>query len=135
MEPTLVDAFKANPFFFLASTVLAVAAGVLALVALVVALKKPVGAIVLGAISIFVALGALGFGALGWTLAVSRVDGAASHPGLSDSDRERLTTYGYAEARYCLIHGALVSALPLLGGIAGVGLGVRRRKAPARAAD
>jgi hypothetical protein len=128
IAPTFSDAFKANPFFFLVSTALAAAAGVLALIAIVLVFKKPKLAIVVGALGVLGSLGAFGFGALGWALAAQRVDNAASYPGLTDSDRARLTTYGYAEARICLLHGALVSALPILAAAVGLAGGVLRRK-------
>ena len=130
MQPEFSEAFKANPFFFVVSTGIAVAAGVVALGALLLVIKKPKIAIVVGALAVLGSLAAFGFGLLGRTLAVSRVDGAASHPGLTNADRERITTYGYAEARICLVHGALVSALPLLGGITGVLLGIARHRRP-----
>jgi hypothetical protein len=129
LEPTITEAFKANPFFFLASTALAAVAGLFALVALALLFKKPKLSIVLGALAVIGSLAAFGFGALGWTLAVSRVDGAASTPSLSASDRARITSWGHAEASFCLKHGALVSVLPFLGGLVGLGVGVARRKA------
>ena len=134
IAPTVLDVFKANPFFFLLSTAIAALAGVLALVALLLLIRKPKLAIGLGALAVVASLAAFGAGALGWTLAVSRVDGATSAPGLSAADRARLTSYGYAEARLCLEHGALVSALPFLAGAVGVLAGVARTKrGPARA--
>jgi hypothetical protein len=135
LQPELTEPFKANPFFFSASTGLAVAAGVIALLALVSLFRKPKVAIVLGALAALVSLGAFGFGLLGRTLAVSRVDGAASAPKLTDADRARITTTGYAEARVCLVHGALVSVLPLVGGIGVAAAAIARaRRARARGA-
>ena len=128
ISPTFSEAFKANPFFFLVSTGIAVAATVIALIAIAFLRKKPIVTIVLAALALVGSLAAFGFGTLGWTLAVSRVDAAASYPGLSDADRDRLKSYGYAEARLCLEHGALVSVLPFVAGIGMVFIGVTRRR-------
>ena len=128
LTPTFSEAFKANPFFFMVSTALAAAAFVLAVIALAFLWKKPIVTVVLAGLALLGSLAAFGFGTLGWTLAVSRVDAAASYPGLTDADRDRLTHYGYAEARICLVHGALVSVVPFVAGVGLAFAGVKRRK-------
>ena len=52
MQPEFSEAFKANPFFFVVSTGIAVAAGVVALGALLLVIKKPKIAIVVGALAV-----------------------------------------------------------------------------------
>jgi hypothetical protein len=127
MQSALSDPFRADPFFFGAATALAVVAGVVALVAWIILFKKPKIGIVIGALAVLGSLAAFGFGALGWSLAENRVDGAASHPGLSSADRDRITTKGYAEARVCLTHGTLAAALPFVAGAAALALSIARR--------
>lgn len=113
LEPTFVDAFRANPIFFVLIGMLAAAAFVVALVALV-SLARPRRALVAGIVAGALAVAAMGAGAFAWHSARSTVDEALAIAGLTDRDRERIRAAGYAEAAYPLYFGLAAATLPLL---------------------
>jgi hypothetical protein len=129
-EPSFLEAFKDDPLYMLGAALL----GLVALVGAGIAFlpKSPSARLSIAAVAMLLAFGALGVGALGTIHERNLTESAAETPGLTAADRERLTTYGNAEASYHLLAGA-GSALPggLLGLVALV-LGLVRR--PARAA-
>lgn len=108
-DPTFLEAFKDDPIFMLGALVLGVFAIIAALIALFVRTKG--ARIGLGVAALLLGFAALGLGALGTLNERNHTDIVAATPGLSLQDRGRLVTYGYAEANYHLIAGA-VCAVP-----------------------
>jgi hypothetical protein len=128
MEPSLIDAFKQNPLFFLIACFFGGLGLALSLLGLILASRGSKIGIVIGLVAVLSGFGALGSGVVGWVMARNMVEAAAAAPGLSASDRSRLMEHGTAEALYSLEVGIAASALPLLIGMGACGLGIAKRK-------
>lgn len=127
-EPTLLDAFKANPFFMALSVLLGAAGLVLAIVGLALALRGSRAGLVVGIAAALNGLGAVGVGAVGTMVGRAHVEAVLAAPGLAEKDKERLRVYGEAEASYSLKLGLGAGLLPLLGGVAAVVIAGKRRQ-------
>lgn len=113
VEPSLLDAVKHNPTFFLLTIMVGSPSFVAGLAGLVSALRKGQHGRLLGVLSIGGAALALALSVAGWRLARASVEGAPSFPGLNDAEKTALADGGYAEALFTLWFG-LGAAVPLL---------------------
>ncbi|NOU30018.1 MAG: hypothetical protein HOO96_19105 [Polyangiaceae bacterium] len=111
--PSLLEAFREDPFFILLSVVFGLAALVIGALALL--LRSTSRGI--GAAALLVALCALGAGSFGMLRDRGHANVAATAPGLTAQDSARVIESGHAAAQYNLFVG-LVAALP--GGVLGL---------------
>jgi MFS family permease len=99
-------------FLILFLSVLGLAIGVAALA--LAATRKRQPAVVVGAVALVMALGALAGGPLGAAYGRRVVDDAVSGNVIDPSQRERIREAGYAEAGQCIPVGLSLGTLPAL---------------------
>lgn len=116
-EPSFVEAFKENPFPFASALFFGALGLTLALVALVLVIKRSRTGLLVGVVAASVGLVAILSGVGGWFSMRSRAFAAVEAPGLSARDRERIITYANGEAAFPLVFGGVMGMLPLLGGV------------------
>jgi hypothetical protein len=128
MDPSSLAWLKSAglPALLMAPT--ALAALVLSIVGLVGVFTKPTGRLWLwcgGAAACISGLGA-GLGALSSWRTVVQIQAALGSGGLSASDKQELCAFGYRDARYVAIAALVLVALPLLGAVLTLALGLAR---------
>ena len=123
--------FRECGFMAFVVAFIGIVAVLLGIVALSLAIFKPRWGVVLGVVALAVSCSTPGAGALGTVLGKQKTDEALSGESVSPEDKARIREMGYAEAGQCTTLGASFGALPLLLGLAALGLGLLRRKTDA----
>ncbi len=122
MDVSLLGAVKHSPLFFLLALMLSAPAFPVALVSLVMMMRKAPIARLIGLVAVGGALVALLVSVAGWLYGRQLIELAAASPGLNEAEKALLLQMGYREALYNIWFG-LVVTLPsiVLGGIAILG--------------
>jgi len=111
MDVSLLGAIKHNPLFFLLVLMLGVPALPIALVSVIMMLRRVAIARLLGFVAVGAAFLAFLVAVAGWLYGRHQVDVVLTLPALTEAERAALLAAGYAEARY-LIWWGLAVAVP-----------------------